>query len=416
LLRRLGAAALAAAFLGPFAGHVSPAAAAESHPIVFPVDGPVHYSDDFGAARVGHTHQGNDLMGYKLEHEVAASDGVISWVQDGTSGTGGNMLKLTGDDGWWYYYIHVNNDTPGTDDGANPAAWRFAPGIKQGSRVLAGQFISFMGDSGDAETTAPHLHFEVHRPDGTAIDPFSSLQAAPHLPELVGKAVAVNPTLGYYILTGDGHVHPKGGAPDYGSPTFPGNLARSMAVMPDGKGYVVLDALGGVHRYGSAVAAFDGLAAPYFGFAIARSVAINPAGTAFAVLDGWGGVHQSGETTAPLTTAYWAGWDIARSLAYTASGDGLYVLDGWGGVHTSGDAHPAVPSASYWVDWDIARTIVAAPLGAGYTVVDGFGGTHAVGTAVMAPALWVGVDRWVAAASSGKRWVAVDAFGGSTGS
>ena len=32
------------------------------------------------------------------------------------------MLILTGTDGWKYWYIHINNDTPGTDDGANPAS------------------------------------------------------------------------------------------------------------------------------------------------------------------------------------------------------------------------------------------------------------------------------------------------------
>ena len=62
-------------------------------------------------------------------HEVAASDGTIAWVHADTSGTAGNMLKLTGNDGWVYWYIHINNDTPGTDDGKNPAQWRFAPGI-----------------------------------------------------------------------------------------------------------------------------------------------------------------------------------------------------------------------------------------------------------------------------------------------
>src|SRR5258706_3288543 len=155
------------------------------HPIRFPVDGPGQYSSDFGAPRAGgRTHQGNDLMGAKLMHEVAAADGVITTVHnDGDGGISGNMLILTAVDGWSYYYIHINNDTPGTDDAANPAEWRYAPGIRVGSRVLAGQFIAYMGDSGDAESTAPHLHFEVHPPKSSptarpAIDPYPSPQAA----------------------------------------------------------------------------------------------------------------------------------------------------------------------------------------------------------------------------------------------
>src|SRR5438067_8248991 len=84
------------------------------HRIVFPVQEKVSYSDDFGAPRAGgRKHQGNDLMGAKLDHEVAAADGVVNWlkVDDGT-GSSGNMLSLQGDDGWAYWYIHINNDTP----------------------------------------------------------------------------------------------------------------------------------------------------------------------------------------------------------------------------------------------------------------------------------------------------------------
>src|SRR5437868_3595172 len=105
------------------------------HRIVFPVQEKVSYSDDFGAPRAGgRQHQGNDLMGAKLDHELAAADGVVSWIKvdDGSGGSSGNMLQLKADDGWVYWYIHVNNDTPGTDDGLNPAEFRFAPGIEAG--------------------------------------------------------------------------------------------------------------------------------------------------------------------------------------------------------------------------------------------------------------------------------------------
>jgi len=177
---------LSAATAVPFFGS-APAAAEPApgepayHRIVFPVQEKVSYSDDFGAPRPdlggGRSHEGNDLMGQKLFHEVAVVDGTITSVKvaDGT-GISGNMLTLKGNDGWFYYYIHVNNDTPGTDDGANPAEYRFASGIEKGTKVNAGEFIAYMGDSGDAESTGPHLDFEVHQPDGTAIDPYASLR------------------------------------------------------------------------------------------------------------------------------------------------------------------------------------------------------------------------------------------------
>src|SRR3954471_10772766 len=75
------------------------------HRITFPVMGSVHYSNDWGNARTGHVHQGNDLMGTKLQPELAAENGVIDWVRT----DGSNMLQLRGDSGFEYWYIHVNN-------------------------------------------------------------------------------------------------------------------------------------------------------------------------------------------------------------------------------------------------------------------------------------------------------------------
>jgi murein DD-endopeptidase MepM/ murein hydrolase activator NlpD len=97
----------------------------------------------------------------------------------------GFMITLDGDDGYTYNYIHLNNDTPGTDDGQGGSANAYAPGIRQGVRVERGQHIAWVGDSGNAESVGAHLHFEIY--DGsTAIDPYESLLAAEG-----GSAVAV---------------------------------------------------------------------------------------------------------------------------------------------------------------------------------------------------------------------------------
>jgi murein DD-endopeptidase MepM/ murein hydrolase activator NlpD len=148
--------------------------------IVFPVVGPVSFADEWGAYRGSistHFHIGVDIIGVRLQPLVAAADGVIKRfvIDHPTAGWG---IVLTGSDGWEYRYYHVNNDTPGTDDGSNPELFRFAPGLTPGDRVRAGQLIGYMGDSGDSETSVPHLHFEIHRPDGSAINPFPSVRAA----------------------------------------------------------------------------------------------------------------------------------------------------------------------------------------------------------------------------------------------
>ena len=155
-------------------------------PIAFPVHGPVRYDDDWGNCRGGpacpRRHIGNDIIGVRLQPLVAAADGVIThFVQNHP--TAGWGLVITDAEGWDYRYYHVNNDTPGTDDGQDDGTWRFIDGLALGSEVVAGQVVGFMGDSGNSEHSVPHLHFEIHQPDGVAINPYRSL----HLAEWVAR-------------------------------------------------------------------------------------------------------------------------------------------------------------------------------------------------------------------------------------
>lgn len=190
LLRRLAAATVFFTTVTGSLALAAPAAvAADGGPtrsICFPVVEPVSYIDDFGAPRPGGlTHEGNDLMGKKLYHEVAPVSGVIVDLRGPGTTSSGFSVRMRGDDGWYYVFIHVNNDRPGTDDGAATPLQAFAPGLAVGQRVVAGQFLAYMGDSGDAENTGPHLHFEMREPASTvwaapAVDPYNSLQAATH--------------------------------------------------------------------------------------------------------------------------------------------------------------------------------------------------------------------------------------------
>ncbi len=205
----------------------------------------------------------------------------------------------------------------------------------------------------------------------TGVSPFVKVGAP-------SQAVAVRAAGGYYVMSSTGRVEAFGGAPYYGAPSFPPGLAKDMAVMPDGAGYVVLDAWGGVHRFGSA-SNLQSLPDTYWpGWDIARSIKITPDGKGLAVLDGWGGVHWAGGTV-NLQAGWWKGWDIARALALTPDGRGIYVLDAWGGIHTAGTA--SYRGGPFWPGWDIARDIVVTPSGNGYAVLDGFGGIHPVGDA-----------------------------------
>jgi putative cell wall-binding protein len=160
------------------------------HPIIFPVIGEVRYTDTYGAPRGGgRTHQGQDLFGDKMQELVATADGRITYITSSGS-LAGAMLELTADDGWVYSYIHLNNDTPGTDDGQADPSDTFGPGIEKGARVVAGQLVGYLGDSGNAENTPPHLHFEMKHPAGHKINPMASLDAAQRLSSPVGGSAA----------------------------------------------------------------------------------------------------------------------------------------------------------------------------------------------------------------------------------
>ena len=146
--------------------------------ITFPIAGPVTYGNDFGACRDGcrRAHKGNDIIGDRLQPIIAMHDGVIDHLVDHP--TAGYGVVIRDSEGWEYRVYHMNNDSPGTDDAADAGSWRFAPGVIPGASVRAGQFIGWMGDSGNSEESVPHAHVEIHRPDGTAINPFWSLRLA----------------------------------------------------------------------------------------------------------------------------------------------------------------------------------------------------------------------------------------------
>ncbi len=174
------------------ASTLSPPASANpaQHQILFPVaqediDG-LRWSDTWGAPRSGgRSHIGVDLLGEKMMKLIAVRDSTVTW---GRFDNGrGSIVKLRDSDGWEYQYIHLNNDTPGTDNGratceqvlsAKLCGARDGTSLKKGTTVLAGELIGYLGDSGNAEWTTPHLHFEIYQPDGRAVNPTPYVDAA----------------------------------------------------------------------------------------------------------------------------------------------------------------------------------------------------------------------------------------------
>jgi Ca2+-binding RTX toxin-like protein len=149
------------------------------YPLVFPVDAPATTGGrtHFWDSRPSGIHHAQDIMADKMTPVFAVADGTVRYVNWSSNPNDLNpdrccSLSITHDDGWGSVYIHLNNDTEGTDDGEG---WGIAPGILPGTHVERGQLIGWVGDSGNAENTMPHLHFELIDYYGTYVDAYPSL-------------------------------------------------------------------------------------------------------------------------------------------------------------------------------------------------------------------------------------------------
>lgn len=122
----------------------------------FPIVGGASFTNDWGGERPeGRSHQGIDLFARQSTPIVAPVDGVLYNV--GWNRLGGWRLWIRDQWGNEYYFAHLS---------------AFAPDMKDGLVVTRGTVIGFVGNTGDAKTTPPHLHLEIHPRGGDPIPPF----------------------------------------------------------------------------------------------------------------------------------------------------------------------------------------------------------------------------------------------------
>ncbi len=117
--------------------------------------------------RAGVIHRGGPLTQFRevpVDPRVARLQVVAGSTQSGAS-LSGNLWKLEALTGGTYYtYAHLSG---------------FAPGLVKGSKVVKGQVIGYVGDTGNPGAGNYHLHFEVHPGGGSAVDPLPLLRPVP---------------------------------------------------------------------------------------------------------------------------------------------------------------------------------------------------------------------------------------------
>jgi hypothetical protein len=195
---------------------------------VFPVYGPSSYIDTFGAPRADVSyHHGDDIFAPLGAPALACADGFVFSV--GWNDIGGNRLWLKDTQGNEFYYAHLS---------------AYSPLAQNGRRVKAGQVLGFVGNTGDAEGTPTHLHFEVHPVsllfmgyDG-AVDPTPYLDAWKRLQDVSFENVA-----GWVPLAGVTDPAPKPAAIllqvsdiSEASGLDPGSLQRAIAASVNAEG------------------------------------------------------------------------------------------------------------------------------------------------------------------------------------
>jgi len=129
--------------------------------------------DTWGGARSeGRKHEGIDIFAKRGTPVVSSTEGIVTQV--GTNRLGGLVVWVTGPGGQRHYYAHLD---------------RYSD-VEAGMRIAAGRVLGYVGNTGNAKGTPPHLHYGIYETGG-AINPYPLLRAEPAAAATV-KAASAN--------------------------------------------------------------------------------------------------------------------------------------------------------------------------------------------------------------------------------
>jgi murein DD-endopeptidase MepM/ murein hydrolase activator NlpD len=113
-----------------------------------------------GARSEGRKHEGIDIFARRGTPVLSSTEGIVTQV--GTNRLGGLVVWVMGPGGQRHYYAHLDRHAD----------------VEAGMRIRAGRVLGYVGDSGNARGTPPHLHYGVYDIGG-AINPYPLLRGEP---------------------------------------------------------------------------------------------------------------------------------------------------------------------------------------------------------------------------------------------
>ena len=118
--------------------------------------------DTWGSARSpSRSHEGIDIMAERGTKVYSATEGLVADLRN--NNLGGKVIWILGPSGSWHYYAHLDGHKRG---------------LNVGDYVHKGDLIGYVGNTGNARHTAPHLHYGIYL-NGKgrgAVNPYSYLR------------------------------------------------------------------------------------------------------------------------------------------------------------------------------------------------------------------------------------------------
>jgi murein DD-endopeptidase MepM/ murein hydrolase activator NlpD len=140
----------------------------------FPIAGAANFVHDWYFPRWGpgfRFHKGTDVF---ADHGTPVRSPVDGTVTSGNGSLGGLFVKVFQPDGTYFYMAHLSG---------------LPEGFQEGMAVQTGDIVGFVGNSGNARTTPPHVHLGIYSPGGEATDP------KPILDQMLAEALANLPAV-----------------------------------------------------------------------------------------------------------------------------------------------------------------------------------------------------------------------------